>query len=87
MRLCRCHTGCIPACRPRLPWFSLHAPPAQFFPLSQLPPAFILGMVRHLAEPPLAPWLFLEPWGYMIAPDRGAIYAGLRELLKRCGVY
>ncbi len=54
--------------RSRLP------PPRQVCPLSQLEPECLMAVVRHLAEPPLAPWLFKQPWIQVIPPDVDAIY-------------
>lgn len=36
-----------------------------------------MTVVRHLAQPPLAPWLFRQPWGEVQVPDREAMYAGM----------
>lgn len=36
-----------------------------------------MTVVRHLAQPPLAPWLFGQPWGEVQVPDREAMYAGM----------
>ena len=51
--------------------------PAQFCALSQLEPECLIEVVRHLAQPPLAPWLFKQPWGEVQVPDREAMYAGM----------
>ncbi|KAI7845841.1 hypothetical protein COHA_000575 [Chlorella ohadii] len=47
---------------------------SQVCPLSQLEPECLMAVVRHLAEPPLAPWLFKQPWIEVIPPDVDAIY-------------
>lgn len=63
------HPSCFPhtlACS-RLPTL-------QVCPLSQLEPECLMAVVRHLAEPPLAPWLFKQPWGKVTGPDMDAIY-------------
>ncbi|KAI7835289.1 hypothetical protein COHA_010809 [Chlorella ohadii] len=47
---------------------------SQVCSLSQLEPECLMAIVRHLAEPPLAPWLFKQPWGKVTGPDMDAIY-------------
>ncbi|PRW45069.1 von Hippel-Lindau disease tumor suppressor beta alpha domain [Chlorella sorokiniana] len=52
-------------------------------PLSQLEPECLMAVVRHLAALPLAPWLFMQPWGEVTQPNRKLIYAELRALMKQ----
>lgn len=67
----------LPCCAPQLLPLRPHplAPShVQVCPLSQLEPECLMAVVRHLAEPPLAPWLFKQPWIEVIPPDVDAIY-------------
>ncbi|KAL4440531.1 hypothetical protein ABPG75_003532 [Micractinium tetrahymenae] len=41
--------------------------------LSLLPRECVMDVIRHLAAPPLSPWLFLEDWGTVEFPDIDAV--------------